>query len=185
MPPDTLRLVPQPRTWKPSRVAPCGLRAGFFHAFLCFDRSHSSFVTFGNFSLSTLQVDQTESIFLMPFCIYSRCFHHPMQWTPQTFLNMIGRCRPPLVILDSGVMMKSFSRLSTQFWMSLLTIGLLIFSLGCGEDHARLRVVHASPDAPNVDVLVDGKSVLTNVPYATASDYLTVTAGTRRIEVRP
>ncbi|HEX3319538.1 MAG TPA: DUF4397 domain-containing protein [Terriglobales bacterium] len=81
--------------------------------------------------------------------------------------------------------MKSFVRLFTSSWMCLFITGLLVFLLGCGEDHARLRVVHASPDAPNVDVLVDGKSVLTNVPYATASDYLTVTAGTRRIEVRP
>ena len=81
--------------------------------------------------------------------------------------------------------MKSFVRLFAQSSLYLLTTGLLIFLLGCGEDHARIRIVHASPDAPNVDVLVDGKSVLTNVPYATASDYLTVTAGTRRIEVRP
>ena len=30
---------------------------------------------------------------------------------------------------------------------------------------AQLRVVHASPDAPNVDVYLDGSKVLTNVPY--------------------
>jgi hypothetical protein len=46
-------------------------------------------------------------------------------------------------------------------------------------------VVHASPDAGNVDVLVDGKTVLTDVPYANASNYLTINAGTRRIQVRP
>lgn len=49
--------------------------------------------------------------------------------------------------------------------------------------NANLRVVHASPDAPNVDVLVDNKVVLSNVPYPTASSYLTVTAATHEIKV--
>jgi hypothetical protein len=71
----------------------------------------------------------------------------------------------------------------------LLALALLsafaLFNAGCGDDHrAQLRVVHASPDAPNVDVLVDGKIVLTDVPYETASKYLTVAAGSRKIEVR-
>lgn len=49
---------------------------------------------------------------------------------------------------------------------------------------AQLRVVHASPDAPNVDVLVDNASVLTNVAYKTASNYLPVTSGSRNLKVR-
>jgi hypothetical protein len=69
--------------------------------------------------------------------------------------------------------------------LALLLLLANVFNLGCGSDEkARVRVVHASPDAPNVDVLVDGRSVLTNVPYATASDYLTVSAGARQIEAR-
>ena len=43
---------------------------------------------------------------------------------------------------------------------------------------ARVRVVHASPDAPGVDVLVDDAEVLGDVPYLTASDYLDVPPGT-------
>ena len=49
---------------------------------------------------------------------------------------------------------------------------------------AMLRVVHASPDAPNVDVLVDGAVALANVPFRTASPYLDVAAGTRELRVR-
>jgi hypothetical protein len=49
---------------------------------------------------------------------------------------------------------------------------------------AQLRVVHASPDAPNVDVLVDGAVALTNVPFRTASAYLAVPAGARNLRVR-
>lgn len=59
-------------------------------------------------------------------------------------------------------------------------------TVGCGDDPtARLRVVHASPDAPNVDVFVNGSSVLQNVGYKTASSYLKVKAGTDKIEVKP
>ena len=40
------------------------------------------------------------------------------------------------------------------------------------EGEARVRVVHASPDAPDVDVLLDDAEVLGDVPYLTASNYL-------------
>jgi hypothetical protein len=55
------------------------------------------------------------------------------------------------------------------------------------EDTARVRVVHASPDAPAVDVYLDGSLVdgLSNVPFFTASGYLDIPAGERRIQVTP
>jgi hypothetical protein len=69
--------------------------------------------------------------------------------------------------------------------MTAMITSLTLFTAGCGDDgRARLRVVHASPDAPNVDVLVDGKSVLTNVAYKTASQYLSLSDGSRKVEVR-
>lgn len=42
---------------------------------------------------------------------------------------------------------------------------------------AKVRVVHASPDAPPVDVAANGSDVLTNVPFPAVSDYLEVDAG--------
>ncbi len=51
------------------------------------------------------------------------------------------------------------------------------------HDNAMVRVVHASPDAPNVDVWVDGETVLTDVPFTAVSDYLSVPAGTYNIQV--
>ena len=51
------------------------------------------------------------------------------------------------------------------------------------HDAAMLRVVHASPDAPNVDVWVDGEIVLTDVPFTAVSDYLSVPAGTYNVQV--
>lgn len=46
-----------------------------------------------------------------------------------------------------------------------------------------LQVLHASPDAPAVNVLVDGNPVLTNVDYKTGSQQLTLPVGTYTIQV--
>ena len=52
------------------------------------------------------------------------------------------------------------------------------------EPTANARVVHVSPDAPNVDVYVDGGDpVLADVPFGTVSDYLAVPAGDRQVEI--
>lgn len=51
------------------------------------------------------------------------------------------------------------------------------------NDEAFLRVVHASPDAPNVDVWVDGETVLTDVPFTAVSDYLALPAGSYNVQV--
>lgn len=51
--------------------------------------------------------------------------------------------------------------------------------------YARIRVVHASPDAPAVDVAVKGGPVLfAGLPFPRASSYLSVAAGTYDLEVR-
>jgi Domain of unknown function (DUF4397) len=50
---------------------------------------------------------------------------------------------------------------------------------------AKVRVVHASPDAPAVDVWVDGSKVLSDVTFFTASGYLDLPAGAHRFQVTP
>ena len=52
-----------------------------------------------------------------------------------------------------------------------------------GSD-ARVRVAHFSADAPPVDVYVDGKPKLRNVPFQAMSDYLTLAAGAHTFDVR-
>lgn len=75
-------------------------------------------------------------------------------------------------------------------WM-LVLLGLLlalaIVPAAFAQSNAKVRVVHASPDAPAVDVLVNGQKVqaLTNVPFFTASSYLDLPAGTYDIQVVP
>lgn len=51
--------------------------------------------------------------------------------------------------------------------------------------NAKVRVIHASPDAPAVDVWVNGNKTLTNVPFFTASDYLDLPAGSYDLAVTP
>lgn len=71
--------------------------------------------------------------------------------------------------------------------IGLLLSVLLVAQLGsCVTDvnddsTARVRVLHVSPDAPNLDVLFDGARVLSNVPYSAASAYLVFSTGTHRI----
>lgn len=51
------------------------------------------------------------------------------------------------------------------------------------EPNARIRVVHASPDAPAVDVLVDGAKVLASLPFREYSEYLALPAKSYDIRV--
>jgi hypothetical protein len=72
------------------------------------------------------------------------------------------------------------------FPMLLLSAAVLTACGGSSssDDDAYVRVLHASPDAPAVDVLIDGKAVLTNVSYQQGSDYLKVGDGTRTVALR-
>jgi len=73
----------------------------------------------------------------------------------------------------------------------LLALALLATAVtvaACGDDDdpdttSRLRAVHLSPDAPNVDILVNGEQVATDVAYLEDTGYLTVPSGTTDIEV--
>jgi hypothetical protein len=67
----------------------------------------------------------------------------------------------------------------------LLTSAVLLMT-ACGDSNGggtELRVVHGSPDAPSVDVLVDNQVVLSNVPFKVASEYLDIDEGARNVKV--
>jgi len=67
---------------------------------------------------------------------------------------------------------------------SILLVSLLS---ACGSssssESASLRIVHASPDAADIDALLDDSLVLNNLPYFGASDYISVVPGTSNIKV--
>jgi hypothetical protein len=52
-----------------------------------------------------------------------------------------------------------------------------------GDDEAAVRVAHASPDAPNVDVYVDGSRVIENLAFRDVTDYLELPAGEYDVQV--
>ena len=72
-----------------------------------------------------------------------------------------------------------------------LVLAATAFTAACDDDddttgpegESRVRVVHASPDAPDVDVLLDDAEVLSDVPYLAASDYLEATDGEHNLKV--
>lgn len=67
---------------------------------------------------------------------------------------------------------------------SLLSVSAVgAMAAGHEADEAKVRVLHASPDAPAVDIYVNGAETLSDVPFGVISDYLVVPAGEYQIQV--
>jgi LPXTG-motif cell wall-anchored protein len=66
-----------------------------------------------------------------------------------------------------------------------IALAVAIAAPASASNHATVRVLHASPDAPAVDIYLDDAAVsaLTNVPFATLSDYLDVPSGDHNVKV--
>lgn len=56
---------------------------------------------------------------------------------------------------------------------------------GPDQDAAFVRVAHVSPDAPPVDVFVDGERILADVPFGAVSDYASFPADTYNVTITP
>jgi hypothetical protein len=54
-----------------------------------------------------------------------------------------------------------------------------------GIPDATVRVVHASPDAPTINVLVDGQPIAQKLDFGTATEYAPVSPGDHRVQVVP
>lgn len=54
-----------------------------------------------------------------------------------------------------------------------------------GGGEAMLRIAHLSPDAPEVDVAVDGTTILEGVAFETVSDYQSLSTGDHQVTVTP
>ena len=78
-----------------------------------------------------------------------------------------------------------------QMVISMLAV-LLVFSVfsvsGLAESHdddAMVRIVHASPDAPAVDVVLNGDVVVEGASFKDATDYMHVPEGDHEVEIFP
>jgi len=71
-------------------------------------------------------------------------------------------------------------------WLfSFITLFLSGCGGGGGSSDAQVRFLQASPNAPQVDVLVDGKSVAGNLAYGNVTGYIAVASGARHVQVVP
>lgn len=86
-------------------------------------------------------------------------------------------------------------------WMTTAMVAAITLMAGCDDDdnnsrrssersvhpesdgRAQVRVVHAVADAPNVNVLANGDTLLSDVPYGVASGLLAVNPGTYSLQV--
>jgi hypothetical protein len=81
----------------------------------------------------------------------------------------------------------------TKFLMPVITAAVALTMAACSDDdesptgssmaNSSVMVVHASPDAPGVDVLVDGSKALSNLAFPSNSGYVQIPVGVRNIKV--
>lgn len=71
------------------------------------------------------------------------------------------------------------------FGLAALLFGLMATGTARAQDMAKVRVWHASPDAPAVDVYVNGKAAFTALAFPDATDYAELPAGSYDIQVYP
>jgi hypothetical protein len=73
--------------------------------------------------------------------------------------------------------------------LALAVLASAVTVAACSSDEpvttAQLRAVHLSPNAPNVDILVNGAAVASNVAYLGSTSYLSVPSGPATVQVRP
>jgi len=59
----------------------------------------------------------------------------------------------------------------------------VLFATGCGSSSAHVRVLNAIPIQSNIDMLIDTKDVAAAIPYGSVSEYITVTPGSRHLQI--
>jgi hypothetical protein len=77
------------------------------------------------------------------------------------------------------------NKLLVGFLAGLVGVLAILSTAAAQEDGARIRVLHASPDAPAVDIFLDGQKAVTNLAFDSITDYVNVTAGAHNVKVFP
>ena len=99
-------------------------------------------------------------------------------------------CPAPVVPASKGPPVRHARLLrpaSAAAALLLATLGMSALATGpvaAQAGDAKVRVAHFSSDAPPIDVYVDGKPKLRNVPFQAMSDYLTVPGGSHTFDIR-
>ncbi len=79
------------------------------------------------------------------------------------------------------------------FGMTAMIAAVALVGAGCSDDEdsnpitstpaSNVQVIHASPDAPAVDIYVDGAKAVTSLSFPEGTGYVPLEAGTRNIKV--
>ena len=70
--------------------------------------------------------------------------------------------------------------------IAVLVLSLAMSTSALADGHeARVRIVHASPDAPAVDVWVNGAVAFSNAPFKGITDYAKLEPGSYQVQVSP
>lgn len=86
-------------------------------------------------------------------------------------------------------MLDRFLMRSTKLALPLvLALGVALMGFAgaaTAQDDARVRITHASPDAPAVDIWVNGSPAITNLAFGQATDLIPLPAGSYDVAVTP
>ena len=85
----------------------------------------------------------------------------------------LGRATLVLLLLIAAV--------TTAVWSSSFAVS----AQDDVETDSTIRIVHASPGAPDIDLLIDGQPLVEGIPYGTASDYVLVSSDEVQLQVVP
>jgi hypothetical protein len=70
------------------------------------------------------------------------------------------------------------------FWAVPISVSCaLLFATGCGSSSAHVRVLNAIPIQSNIDMLIDSKDLAAAIPYGSGSGYITVSSGSRHLQI--
>lgn len=79
-------------------------------------------------------------------------------------------------------MSKSYMRRA----IGLLSLLAIAATIGCGSSGtANLRVLDAAPNQPQVNTIVDGTTVNSNLAYLANTGYISVSSGSRHVQIEP
>ncbi|KGP89835.1 peptidase [Pontibacillus chungwhensis BH030062] len=76
-------------------------------------------------------------------------------------------------------------KILSALFVTMLIVGSMASSVFADNhsDMAMVRVLHASPDAPEVDVYVNGNAVVEGASFKASTDYLELPAGEHTVEI--
>ncbi len=85
-------------------------------------------------------------------------------------------------------MVRSVKLLTSFLLVAAVVFGLVIGNAGraaAQSDEANVRVIHASPDAPAVDIWVNGSVAIEGLEFGDATDWIALPAGSYDVAVAP